>query len=297
MNPVVQRMGLPQDSRLLVIHLDDVGMCLGSNRAWETVHEAGIVSSASLMMPCPWAPEALLRARKLEDPDLGVHLTLTCEWKTYRWGPFASKSRGTLCDSNGYLPRTEKEHFRITSSPEGRRAVEDELRAQLDGALASGVDITHVDSHMLTALYPPNLEIYLKLALEYRLPAMMPGTPEAWRPWCRDDDEAAELTTAIQPALDAGMPLFDRVTGLPLENPPKDRRSAAAELIRSCVPGLNFIFLHAAADSPELRAIAGDWRGRVGDLEIFSQPDLRAVIEEEGIQLVGMKALRDIMRG
>jgi hypothetical protein len=249
------------------------------------------------MMPCPWAPDALLRARNLENPDLGVHLTLTCEWETYRWGPYGPGSRDSLCGSDNYLPRTEEEHYRITASPEGHNAVETELRAQLEGALASGIDITHLDSHMLTALYPPNLEIYLKLALEYRLPAMIPGTPEAWRPWSSDDVEAAELTAAVKPAMDAGMPLFDRVCGVPLDNPPTDRMEAAAELIRSCVPGLNFIFLHAAADSPELRTIARDWRGRVGDLGIFSMPYLGTVIQKEGVQLVGMKALRDVMRG
>lgn len=282
--------------KYLVIHLDDVGMCLAANSAWETVHKAGVVSSASIMMPCPWAPEALERAKRLGNPDLGVHLTLTCEWDLYRWGPYGPGQRGLLCDDEGYLPRSENEHERITASGEGRLAVKAELEAQIEGALAAGVDITHLDSHMFAALYPPNLEIYMDLALKYRLPAMMPGSVEAWKPWCRDEIEAAELSSAVAPAREAGMPLFDRIVGVPLENPPEDRQAAAEGLIRDCVPGLNFIFLHASDDSPELRTIAADWKSRVGDLEVFSNPDLFEVIREEGIQLIGMRELRDLLR-
>jgi predicted glycoside hydrolase/deacetylase ChbG (UPF0249 family) len=290
-------MSFPRDARVLVTHLDDVGMCLAANTAWESVFRAGTVSSASVMMPCPWAPEALIRAKGLEGCDLGVHLTLTCEWDVYRWGPYGPGTRELLTDSDGYLPRTEVEHERITASTEGRTAVAAEMEAQLQGALSAGVDITHLDSHMFSALYPPNLEIYMNLALKYRLPAMLPGNVEAWRPWCRSHEEAAALTEAVGPARKAGMPLFDRVVGVALDNPPPDRISAVQRLIRDCIPGLNFLFLHAADDQPELRMIAGDWKSRVGDLEVFSSPGILELIAEEGIQLVGMRALRDMMRG
>ena len=296
MNPALASLGLPPDARVLVTHLDDVGMNLGTVDAWEACHAAGGLSSASVMMPCPWAPEALARAPKLGNPDLGVHLTITCEWESYRWGPFGPGRRNLLSDESGYFPKDAREHFRITAAPEARRAVAEEIRAQLDAALERWPDVTHVDSHMFALLYPPNLEMYVDLAKEYKLPCMLPGSVEAWRPWTGSDEDAEAMARAVRPALDAGIPLFDRVVGVPLSDPPPDRKAATEALIRDCVSGLNFLFLHANADTPELRGIAADWRERRGDLEVFSNPGLRSFIEAEGVRLMGMRELRDLMR-
>lgn len=299
-NPAVRALGYPEEARLLVTHLDDVGMNPGANTAWESTLRAGALASASVMMPCPAAHDALSLAGRLAaektHPDLGVHLTLTCEWDVHRWGSYNPALNQLLSDSEGFLPRTEGVHESATATPAGRKAVEDELHAQIDGALARYTDITHLDSHMFALLYPPNLEIYIRLALEYRLPCMLGGSVEAWRDWCGTEEQARGMAQAVSPLRDAGMPLFDRIAGMPLENPPRDRPAAARNLIQNSVPGLNFLFLHANDDTREIREIAGDWEARKGDMDVFSDPELKNFIEGEGIHLVGMRELRNLWR-
>ena len=104
------------------------------------------------------------------------------------------------------------------------------------------------------------------------------------------------MAAAVGPAREAGIPLFDRVLGLPLEDSPEDRKATARELIAGSVPGLNFLYLHANADTRELRAFAGDAEQRIGDLEVFTDPELKDFIEGEEIRLIGMRMLRDLMR-
>ena len=297
MNPVLSALGHLPDARLLVVHLDDVGMNAGANSAWEAVHRAGTVSSASVMMPCPAAQAALgmwdRLAEEGTEPDVGVHLTVTCEWESYRWGALNPQLGLILNQSDGGMPRTAEEHGRLVTS---RESVYWELRHQIDAARGNGRDLTHIDSHMFALLYPPRLEVYMQLALEYRLPCMLPGTVDAWRPWCGDDGEAADLTAAVEPVRTAGMPLFDRVCGVPLENPPEDRPAAVRQLVRDSVPGLNFLFLHANEATDEVKGFADDWPARQGDMDVFSDPDLRLFIEDEGIVLVGMRELREVWR-
>ncbi len=300
-NPVLAALGYSPDTRLLVIHLDDVGMNSGTLSAWEAVLRAGGITSASVMMPCPDADDALDLAGRLQNQglpvDMGVHLTLTCEWEKRLWGTRSPALAPLLTDSRGALPRNMREHLEITSNPESRAAVEKELRTQIEEALSGFSDLTHIDNHLFTLLYPPNLETYMNLALEYRLPCLLPGSPEAWRPWCGSDEEAEVLNAAVEPVRAAGMPLFDSIFGSPLEDPPADRAGAVRQLIRESVPGLNFLFLHANEATDEVKSFVWDWKERQGDMEVFSDPSLRNFAGTEGIILIGMKELRNLWRG
>ena len=293
-NPFLAALGLPPDARVLVLHLDDVGSSLASNIAWEALHRAGALSSAAVMMPCPWAPDALMRHRRMEGVDLGVHLTLTCEWDVYRWGPYGPGPRSPLIDREGFLPKTAAELERITSGAAGLAAVESEMCGQIAGALAAGVDVTHIDAHMFAAFQPAYAETYVSLAREYGVPAMMPGTEAAWADWC-SPAEARQAAEAVRPLREAGLPLFDKLLEISRELP-ADQLRRAEECVRGCVPGLNYLFFHACADTPELRAYAADWPCRVGDFAAVSDGRLREVIREEGVVLLGMREIRDAMR-
>ena len=299
-NPIPAALGYPPDTRLLVSHLDDLGMHPAANAAWAPVLKSGAVSSASVMMPAPAAREILETASRMAAegaaPDLGVHLTLTCEWNAGRWKACSPSLNPLLSDGQGFLPRDTAEHLKLTSTPQGRNAVRSELRAQVDAALEGYAEISHVDSHMFTLLTPENLEIYMDIGREYRLPCMIPRTLSGWNDCVKTTEEAEALFTAAAPARQDRMPLFDRVAGSPLENPPADRTAAVRDIIRNCIPGLNYLFLHACRDTPELRHIAWDWKLRTADLEVFSDPGLREFIESEGIRLIGMRELREILR-
>lgn len=167
MPTLAERLGYAPDARLLIVNCDDIGSSHAANVASERAMREGLATSATLMVPCPWAREAVERFKGL---DVGIHLTLTSEYPDYRWRSLTGAR--SLRDDQGYLPRTAAELWKQADPVE----VEEECRAQIDQALAWGVDVTHLDNHMGTlqvngALFP----IYVKLAKEYRLPLRMAG--------------------------------------------------------------------------------------------------------------------------
>ena len=166
-----EKLGWSPDARVLILHADDIGMCYEANQAAQTYLLAGHISSAALMVPCPWYNEMADWYRNHPDFDLGLHLALTSEWKWYRWGPVAAKQTVPgLLDEDGYLHRSVEGVARSASAAE----VETELRAQIEKAIRSGPRPTHIDTHMGTLFAKASFtEVYLKLAEEYRIPAMV----------------------------------------------------------------------------------------------------------------------------
>src|SRR5688572_10991333 len=145
--PLLERLGYPPEAKLLIVHADDLGMAHSINRASIKGLESGLVSSASMMIPCPWLPEIAAYARSHPEADLGLHLTLSSEWSLYRWGPVLPKERvPSLFDSAGYLYPTEMEAAARIDPKEA----EAEIRAQIERARALGIQPTHLDSHMGT---------------------------------------------------------------------------------------------------------------------------------------------------
>jgi predicted glycoside hydrolase/deacetylase ChbG (UPF0249 family) len=283
-------LGFGDGDRVAIVHADDLGMCQSTLTAFADLMEAGLVSSAAVMVPCPWFPEAAAYCRAHPELDVGVHLTLTCEWDSYRWGPvFTRDPASGLLDEEGYMHRTSQAVWAHASVP----AVEAESGTQLDRALAAGLDVTHVDTHMATLAHPRFVEGYAGLALDRGLPMAM------LRP-----DGAAARARGVEPRLArqlarrlaaARAPVFDAVAGLPLDDP-RDRVAQARRLFDTVRPGLSLVILHAACDTPELRAIASDWPSRVADYEAFTSRELRDHVRSSGVQVIGYRALRDEMR-
>src|SRR5688572_28910888 len=169
---LAQRLGYPSDAKLLIIHGDDLGMAHSVNAASIRALEHGMVNSGSIMVPAPWFPEIAAWARKNPDADLGLHLTLTSEWTTYRWGPVLSRGVvPTLFDKDGYLYLTED----VAAANIDPREAEAEVRAQIEKARAFGIQPTHLDSHMRTLHQNTALfEVQLRMAREYKIPAAVP---------------------------------------------------------------------------------------------------------------------------
>src|SRR4051812_1814521 len=174
---IASRLGYPADAKLLILHGDDLGVAHSVNAASLDALARGAISSASIMMPTPWVTEVAAWARAHPEADLGLHLTLTSEWETYRWGPVASRERvPTLLDSTGTLPPGTETVARRASLQE----VERELRAQVDRAITLGIRPTHLDSHMGALFTTPGLfATYARVARDYRLPFLAVRAPGA----------------------------------------------------------------------------------------------------------------------
>jgi len=295
-NPILRALGFGPKDRVVVFHADDIGMCQATLPAWEDALEYGILSSAATMVPCPWFPALVRLYKELNKAprlDMGVHLTLTSEWQEYRWGPISTRDPASgLLDAAGYFPRLAApvaEHAVL-------EALELELRAQVDRALASGIDVTHVDSHMLTLMHPRFLPTYFKVAFDYRLPAFMLRDAQRMFDATRVAPEQQDaIRSLLDEAQERGMGLFDEAVFMPL-NDHSDRVGQAKKMLKNLPPGLSNFIIHPCVKSPELRAMAPDWKSRVADAELFVSKEWRKAVADSGVEVIGFRALRDALR-
>ncbi|MGD0509366.1 MAG: ChbG/HpnK family deacetylase, partial [Terriglobales bacterium] len=168
---VPERLGYPASARLLIIHADDLGMSHSVNRATLEALEQGWITSASILVPCPWFPEVARWAKDHPNADLGIHLALTSEWTDLRWGPVSGAGRvPSLVDAHGYFPFDTPDVVQNAKTLE----VEYELRSQIDRARNAGIPGTHFDMHMAGMVSSAELfGVYRKLRDDYQLPILL----------------------------------------------------------------------------------------------------------------------------
>jgi len=292
-NPVLRELGYSDTDRVVIIHADDIGFCHASFAAMEGLMSAGIVSSMATMAVCPWFPAAAEYARAHPAIDLGLHFTLTSEWDRYRWGPISTRDpKSGLIDAEGFFHRE--------SEPAQKRAKSEaaalELRAQIKRAQAAGIDLTHVDTHMLTAWHPKFLPAYLQEPARRGLPPFFMRTDRAGAKAAGKDEKRAAVFSQWSEKLEArGIPLIDNFLVMPLESS-GDRIGVAQRAMETLPAGLSYFILHPACDTPELRAIAPDWKSRAADYQAFTSSAMRNFMKRSGIQVIGWRVLRDWMR-
>jgi len=293
-NPALRKLGLADDDRAVIIHTDDIGMCQASVEAFADLEAAGIISSGAVMVPCPWFLGAAEYARAHPQADLGVHLTLTSEWQTYRWGPLSTRDPGTgLLDGQGYFPALAapvQEH----GDP---AAVEVELTAQVERALQAGIVPTHVDTHMGTVAHPKFMGSYVRLAAKFGLPAMIFRLDEAgWRAAGLEAEFAATAAVLVRQLEESGLPLLDAMGGMELDTD-AGRLGRTKQTLAELKPGITHFIIHPSKDTPELRAITPDWRCRAADYRDFLDDGLRKHIRKLGLHVIGYRALKALMPG
>ncbi len=293
-SPLAERLGFSATDRVAVVHADDIGMCHAANEGAFDALEQGVVTCGSIMVPCPWFPEAATRARANPGVyDLGVHLTLNAEWPHYRWGPVAGRRAvPSLLDDEGYLPRTSLEVAQRAKPAE----VEVELRAQIEAALAAGIDVTHLDSHMGTVFFPPFLDIYAKLAQEFRVPAMAVVPDPAALARAGLAGATDTIRRVVELLTDAGMPILDAIDANSLGFAPGDGEAHARSRLDGLGAGVTYFIIHPARAGEELRAIAPEHHARSFEHEFYGSARGRAALADAGIRTVGMRALRDLLR-
>ena len=270
-------LGYPPDAKLLLINFDDAGMCHAVNLALVTVFATGLVRSCTVMVPCPWFMEFVNLKQEHPEIHCGVHLTVTSEWKNYRWGPVAERGRvSSLVDENGYFFQTEHEFFERAD----RTEIEIEFRAQIERAVKLGLNPTHIDSHMgAYHLDEGVFQIARRLAEEYGLAMRIVYPP-------RRDMLRAK-----------GWVVVDRVLFDSYEVPLSQREEYYRENLRRLEPGVTELLVHCARESDELRAICrSTWSHRVFDYEFFTRPATKRFLAAEGITCIGYDELQQANR-
>jgi predicted glycoside hydrolase/deacetylase ChbG (UPF0249 family) len=290
-NPFLRKLGFTAADRVIVIHADDVGMCDATLPAARELFAAETISSASLMVPCPSFSEAARLASAIPNGDFGVHLTLTSEWTSYRWRPLSTGDpRSGLVDGDGYLWNLRG----AVAAHAGVAAVVTEMRAQVEHARAAGVDVTHLDAHMLTAMDARYMAAYADLGRELGLPVLLPRTGLQRHNF---DDEACALAKRVADEWEGdGLPLFDALELMGLGDDDSDRMELAKRKI-DALPrgGLGMLLLHPAVPSAELSSFARDWRARNGDYETFRREELRDHLAATRTHVISYRLLRDAM--
>ena len=280
---IAARLGYPANAKLLILHGDDLGVAHSVDAASLDALDRGAITSASIMMPTPWVTEVAAYAKTHPDADLGLHLTLTSEWQTYRWGSVASKDKvPSLLDADGTFPSDVP--------PVAARArvaeVEQELRAQVERALAMGIHPTHLDSHMGTLFATTELiAAYIKVAHEYRLPFLaLRGMPPG--------------VTSV-PLAPNDIVLDNVVVAGP--DVPRDRwKQFYLDAIAKLEPGLTEIIVHLGHDDAELQAVTVNhepygsaWRQR--DYDLVTSAEFRQALRDHGVTLVRWRDLQKLM--
>ena len=272
--------------RYVIIHADDAGMSHSVNRGTIEGLERGIVSSASIMVPCPWFPEFAAYARQHPEHDYGIHLTLNSEWTYYRWGPVAPREKvPSLIDDQGYLwdnvPQVA-EHARAEE-------VEIELRAQIERAKKFGVPLSHLDTHMGAVVSRPDLvKVYVKLGTEYDLPVLF-IRPTAENNVAKQYPGVEVMARVLD---EHKLPMLDALFQFYEHGSYEARKKKYLDTLRNLKPGVSQIIIHCGVDGPELRAITSSVDIRDTDRRVFTDPEVIDEVKRMGVEVISWKQFR-----
>ena len=285
--PLNVRLGYPADAKLLIINADDLGMAHSQNDASFAGLDQKLVTSATAMVPAPWFGEVAAYARTHPDADLGLHLTLTAEWQTFRWGPVTPRNLvPSLVGPDGNFYATTEEFAQHAKVDE----VETEVRAQIERAKAMGLEPTHLDAHMHSLYATPQLFAVLKkVAAEYKLPIRMARNESTFRD--------------LLPYVDASYPFPDAIYS-PLGEVPLNLpawKDYYINVVKNLQPGVSELFVHLAHDDAEMRAVtinfpAWDAAWRQRDLDVISSPEFRKALADNNVILIGWRPIQKLVR-
>lgn len=292
-----EKLGYPKNTKVLILHVDDVGMSFDSNQGAIQAMEKGVANSLSIMMPCPWVPGYVQYLKKHPQIDAGLHLTLTSEWAEYRWGPLVGKPAAPgLIDAEGAMWPSVEEVIKHASADE----VEAEIRAQIARARSMGFEPTHLDSHMGTLFASPEfLQRYVKVGIENKIPVMFPAGHNTMISATSgfSADALNQMKQTGQLIWNSGLPVLDDLHNVSYEfrydkakhNTEEAHRKFATEnyvkTIKELKPGLTMVIMHCTAPTEVFSHISDSGQIRKGDLLAMTDPAFKKFLQEEGILL------------
>ncbi|MEN8117231.1 MAG: polysaccharide deacetylase family protein [Bacteroidota bacterium] len=276
-----EKLGFEKDKKVLILHADDAGMSLEANDAIAKYMEEGHIQSTAVMAPCPAFESFIDWAKNHSQNDIGMHLTLTSEWKTYRWPSVTDSAKVPgLIDTEGKLWHEVPDVVQHASAEE----VETEIRAQIELAKSLGWNPTHIDTHMGT-LYgsPEYVKVYLKVAEEYKIPAMVINLSnekvlEGFR------KSGYPLTEeVVEMVANYSMPKLDFFTSVPGGKNYEEVRKNFFKLVKSIDAGLTEIIFHPSTETENVKTITNSWQQRVWEAQLFADPVVKEFFKDEGI--------------
>lgn len=300
-----ERLGFPKDAKVLILHVDDVGMSWDSNEGAIQAMTKGVANSCSIMMPCGWVPGFVQYLKEHPQIDAGLHLTLTSEWKQYRWFPLSGiKAVPGLVDDEGAMWASVEDVVKHASADE----VETEIRMQIERALRMGFTPTHLDSHMGTLFASvPFLQRYMKAGIEYKIPVMFPaGHATLIREQSKMPDMQVQGLRALGKQLwNAGLPVLDDLHNYSYEwNLPKNVKPGDEALrkfktqkyiegLKKLKPGVAMMIMHCTWPSEVFDEISDSGDTRKGDLLAMMDPAFKKALLEEKIVLTTWRELKE----
>ena len=284
-----EKLGFPTGKKVIILHADDVGMCEEANIATAQYFKSNQIQSGAIMAPCPYADEFIQWAIDHPETDVGMHLTLTSEWKTYRWGPITDPDEVPgLVDPDGMFWHEVRDVVKNATAEE----VEKEVRAQIEKAITMGYRPDHIDTHMGTLYgHPSYMEVFFKVAEEYSIPANVIDLSDSVvaerfkKEGYPIDDNVIEMIDKYT------LPKLDNFTSAPNGKTYEEKVENFELLIKSLPPGLIEIIFHPSVESEQLKSITNSRQQRVWEARMFSDPDLITFFENEGIIFTNWKEI------
>jgi predicted glycoside hydrolase/deacetylase ChbG (UPF0249 family) len=299
-----ERLGFPRDARVIILHMDDAGMSLSSNRAIEKVFETGVANSTSVMMPCPWVPQVVRYINEHPGTDAGLHLTLTSEWKDYRWVPLAGAAAVPgLVDSTGSMWADVADVVKHASADE----VDQEIRAQFTRAEKMGFKPTHLDSHMGTLFATPAFLLkYVQLGIEKKIPVMLPGGNAEYigKEMNLTDQQKTFFQQIGKNLWNAGLPVLDDLhnssydwkvpEGISNEEALAEWRVALYEkTMMELKPGVTMVIMHCTDPSEIFSSITDSGDKRKADMLAMLDPGFKKFLADNHFILTTWKELME----
>ncbi|MBS3776131.1 MAG: polysaccharide deacetylase family protein [Bacteroidales bacterium] len=284
-----KKLSYPPGKKVLVLHADDAGMCNEANEAIKEMLEKDWIQSTAVMMPCPAAEPMIRWAKDHPGEDVGLHLTHTSEWETWRWGSVSDPDEVPgLIDPEGKLWDNVPQVVEHATAEE----VEKEIRAQIEKAIELGYKPDHIDTHMGTLYATPEyVKAFFSVAEEYGIPANVidlsdPRVADKYREQGYPINEEV-----IQLVKNYSMPKVDNFTSVPKGSTYEEKVANFKELVRNLRPGLTEIIFHPSVQSENLKNITGSWQQRVWEKEMFGDPELQDFFKQQGIIFANWKEI------
>lgn len=288
------RLGYPSDRKILILHVQDLGMCYETNAAGAALLEGGVVRSASAMAPCPWFPEAAKWSAEHPNIDIGLALTINSERPNYRWRPIARDSDvESLLDPDRFLWPSPIQVM-VNARAED---VERELHAQIAFARSHGLKPSHFTTHLGALVARPDLiDAYMRIAREQWVPAMMVEvTPELLARFERSGFPLPENLMRL--LADYPLPKVDDLRFVPHGDTYENKKQAFLQMLEQIPPGITQIAINPAVESDALKQIAADWQQRVWEAQLMQDPEVLAALQGDDVLITDWREIMTRFEG